>query len=59
MHMYFDDTIILLQVVNKILNKTAIGRNLLEEYEESATLKPESRRALVRLIVGHMQEHHG
>ncbi|XP_011686422.1 PREDICTED: uncharacterized protein LOC105449120 [Wasmannia auropunctata] len=29
------------------------------KYEVSNTLKPESRRALVRLIVGHIQEQHG
>ncbi|XP_024884191.1 uncharacterized protein LOC112462565 [Temnothorax curvispinosus] len=49
----------ILPVVNEALNETAIGRNLLEEYEVSATLKPESRRALVRLIVEHIQEQHG
>lgn len=50
---------IFIQVVNKALKETAIGRNLLEEYEINAILKPESRRVLVRLIVGHIQEHHG
>jgi len=49
---------IFIQVVNKALNKTTVGRNLLEEYEANATLKPESR-VLVRLIVGHIQEQHG
>jgi len=49
---------ILIQVLNKILNKTAIGCNLLEEYEVNDTLKPESRHTLVGLIVEYIQKQH-
>lgn len=57
--LFFDTIQYFIQVINKVLNETVIGRNFLEEYEVSATLKSESRRALVRLIVRHIQEHHG
>ncbi|KAL6268342.1 hypothetical protein P5V15_001471 [Pogonomyrmex californicus] len=45
----------LYKAVNEVLNKTEIGYDLLQEYEANDILKLESRQALIRLLVGHIQ----